>query len=220
MHAPARRQHRLRVVLVSVVLLAGGAAPATEVSLIGLFPGKAVVTVDGGPTRTLSVGAQVNGVKLLATERDSATFEIDGKRETLGMGQFLGATAANARKSVTLSADGRGHFITQGAINGGSIGLLVDTGATLLVLSANDATRLGIPWRQGERMTANTANGTALFYRVMLNTVRVGDMVISNIEAGVQESGLPDGIALLGMSFLNRTDMQRSGQTMVLTQRF
>ena len=45
-------------------------------------------------------------------------------------------------------------------------------------------------------------------------------MVISNIEAGVQESGLPDGIALLGMSFLNRTDMQRSGQTMVLTQRF
>jgi aspartyl protease family protein len=64
-----------------------------------------------------------------------------------------------------------------------------------------------------------TANGTAMAYKVTLNTVRVGDIVINNIDAAVLE-GNQMPFALLGMSFLNRTEMRREGQTMVLTRRF
>jgi len=49
--------------------------------------------------------------------------------------------------------------------------------------------------------------------------VRVGDIVVNNVDAAVLE-GNPMPFALLGMSFLNRMDMRRVGQTMVLTKRF
>jgi len=56
-------------------------------------------------------------------------------------------------------------------------------------------------------------------YRVKLDTVRVGDIVVNNIDAAVIE-GDPMPFALLGMSFLNRMEMKREGQTMVLIRRF
>jgi aspartyl protease family protein len=64
----------------------------------------------------------------------------------------------------------------------------------------------------------NTANGTALAYKVKLDTVRVGDITINNVDAVVIEGGLT--IALLGMSFLSRTQMTHEGETMVLVKRF
>jgi aspartyl protease family protein len=64
-----------------------------------------------------------------------------------------------------------------------------------------------------------TANGTAIAYKVTLDTVRVGDIAINNVDAVVLEGGqLP--FALLGMSFLNRMEMKREGQVMILTRRF
>jgi aspartyl protease family protein len=53
---------------------------------------------------------------------------------------------------------------------------------------------------------------------VKLDTVRIGDITLNNVDAMVMESGL--GFALLGMSFLNRTEMRREGETMVLIKRF
>jgi aspartyl protease family protein len=55
-------------------------------------------------------------------------------------------------------------------------------------------------------------------YRVRLDTVRVGDLELSQVDALVQEQGLP--LALLGMSFLNRTEMRRSGEQMTLQKRY
>lgn len=55
-------------------------------------------------------------------------------------------------------------------------------------------------------------------YRVRLDTVRIGDLELSQVDALVQEQGLP--IALLGMSFLNRTEMRRSGEQMTLQRRY
>jgi aspartyl protease family protein len=63
-----------------------------------------------------------------------------------------------------------------------------------------------------------TANGDAFAYRVKLDTVRVGDVTMNNVDAVVMEGdSLP--VALLGMSFLNRMDMRRDGQIMTLTKR-
>ena len=64
-----------------------------------------------------------------------------------------------------------------------------------------------------------TANGVVPVYTVKLDTLRVGEITVNNVDATVIEGDkLP--IALLGMSFLNRMDMRREGQTMVLIKRF
>lgn len=188
-------------------------------NVIGLFPGKAVVTVDGGPIRTLSVGQKTaEGVVLLSTDRESATFEIGGKKKILGLGQHRASPAVSSSQSVTLTADPRGHFVVEGQVNGGAVRFLVDTGATTIALSSADAMRLGIDYRKGQRGLVGTANGTAAAYRVKLDTVQVGGIVANSVDAAVLEGNLP--IALLGMSFLNRMDMRREGQTMVLIKRF
>src|ERR1700682_4810667 len=88
--------------------LAAAVAGATDVTLIGLFPGKAVITVNRGSPRTLAVGEKTaEGVRLVSTAASSAVLEVDGKRETLEMGQhFESASETGARQSVTLSQIG------------------------------------------------------------------------------------------------------------------
>ncbi|RZJ83360.1 MAG: TIGR02281 family clan AA aspartic protease, partial [Massilia sp.] len=71
---------------------------------------------------------------------------------------------------------------------------------------------------RGGRGTVSTANGVVPVYRVRLDTVRIGELELNQVDALVQEQGLP--IALLGMSFLNRTDMRRSGEQMTLQRRY
>jgi aspartyl protease family protein len=207
-------------IVASLILLLPAASHAVDINVIGLFPGKAVVVIDGGPIRTLSVGQKTpQGVTLLSTDRESATFDIGGQQKKLNIGQHrTGPAAAQSSQSATLTADPRGHFVVEGQINGGTMRFLVDTGATTIALSSADATRLGIDYRKGERGLVGTANGTAAAYRVKLDTVQVGGIVVNNVDAAVLESNLP--MALLGMSFLNRMDMRREGQTMVLIKRF
>lgn len=196
-------------------------APATEVNVVGLFNGKAMVSLDGGKPRMLSVGqSAAQGVKLISADSREAVLEIDGKRKTLGMGQSLSyaASAAKSGSSVSLTADGSGHFFTSGSINGGSTRFLVDTGASYVSLSAAEARRLGIDYQNGERGMMSTANGVVPFYRVTLDTVKLGDVTVTQVQASVHESPLE--VTLLGMSFLNRVEMKREGSTMTLIKKY
>jgi aspartyl protease family protein len=152
-------------------------------------------------------------------EKDRAEVEIEGRKRTLRLGQhYRGVPAKSDRQQVTLAADARGHFVTEAMVNGIPVRFLVDTGATSVVLPGRDAQRLGLDYRKGERGLNQTANGVVATYRVTLDSVRVGDIEMSAVDAVVIEQGL--NIALLGMSFLNRVDMQREGQSMVLIRRF
>jgi aspartyl protease family protein len=210
---------RLRIVAVLISLFPTPVW-ATDVGVIGLFPGKAVVVIDGGAPRVLTAGQKpVDGVALLSTDRETATLLIDGQKKTLRIGQHQGGAAAPSAQSATLTADSQGHFVADGQINGGSIRFLVDTGATAVSLSSADASRLGIDYRKGQPGLMGTANGAAVAYKVKLDSVRVGDITVNNVDAAVLE-GNQMPFALLGMSFLNRTDMKRAGQTMVLIKRF
>jgi aspartyl protease family protein len=206
--------------LLTFAVAATGPAAAADVNVVGLFGSKAVVSINGGPPRTMSVGQKApEGVALVAVDRESATFEIDGTRRTLRMGQAYSAPGGGGGGQRTvLKADGRGHFLAEGQVNGGAIRFLVDTGATLVALSAADAKRLGVSYLDAPRGVVNTANGSAVAYKVKLDTVRVGEITLNNLDAVVLESGL--SLALLGMSFLNRTEMTREGETMVLLKRF
>ena len=194
---------------------------ATEVNVVALFNDKALVSIDGGKPQTLKAGQTgAQGVKLIGADSREAVLEIDGKRRTLGMGQsqsYAPGVPSNGG-SVSLTADNRGHFVTLGNINGASTRFLVDTGASYVSLSAAEAKRLGIDYKKGERGMMNTANGSMTAYRITLNTVKVGDVAVNQVQASVSEA--PMDVTLLGMSFLNRVDMKREGSTMTLTKKY
>lgn len=204
-----------------IACLAPLACAAVDVNVIGLFPGKAVVVVNRGAPRTLATGeATAEGVKLISADSRGAVLEIEGRRHTVEMGQhFETAAQTGARHAVVLPADSRGHFVTDGAVNGTHIRFLVDTGATLVAIPAAQATRLGIDYRKGRRAISQTANGPVAFYRVTLDSVTLGGVTLTAVEGAVHESPGLD-IALLGMSFLNRTEMRREGSNLVLTKRY
>ena len=88
----------------------------------------------------------------------------------------------------------------------------------MISLGAGDASRIGIDASKGQRGIANTANGQTAVLRVKLDTVRVGEIVMNNVDALVHQQDMP--YALLGMSFLNRMEMQRDGDTMTLKKRY
>src|SRR5437899_13021149 len=92
---------RLRIVAVLICLFPT-AVRAAEITVIGLFPGKAVVVIDGGAPRVLSVGQKpVEGVTLISTDRESATLLIDGQKKTLSIGQHqAGPAPAPSSQSV------------------------------------------------------------------------------------------------------------------------
>ncbi len=212
----------MRAAFIATALCAASfAASATEVNLIGLFPGKAVVVVNKGMPRTLSVGQKSpEGVTLVSVDAAGAVFEFEGKREALQMGQhFETAASTGARDTVTLAADSRGHFSTVGQVNGVALNFLVDTGATLVAISAADARRIGIDYRQGLRGLSQTANGVVPVYRVRLDSVTVGGVTVLGVDAVVLDGAGLD-VALLGNSFLNRMEMRREGQVLTLTKRF
>ncbi len=209
-------------ILITLLCLSGltFSAHAAEIGVVGLFPGKAVLVVDGHAPKIYAVGSAIGeGAHLLSADNTTATIEVNGKRQILAMGQYVHRSAPGSSNSISLQADSRGHFTAKGQINGGStLDMLVDTGASVIAIPASDARRLGINYKSGRIGHANTANGVVTVYIVKLDSVRIGDVELNQVEAMIQEDGLP--ITLLGMSFLNRMDMRRDGAQMTLTKRF
>jgi aspartyl protease family protein len=206
--------------LLLALAFAATAAQATDVNVIGLFPGKAVVTINRGAPRTLSIGQKTaEGVMLISSDQTSAVIEVDGKREKLEMGQhFATAAQTGSRQSVNLAQDGSGHFLAEGMVNGAHIRFMVDTGATLVSIPISEAARLGIDYQKGQPGYAILADGRRVAsYRVTFDSVTIGDLTLLNVEGSVSQGS---GIPLLGMSFLNRTEMRQEGQSMTLTKRY
>ena len=210
----------LRLAVIVVGLSASAVAGARDVTVVGLFPGKVVVQIDGGPLRTLAPGQKTaEGVTVVSVDRDSATFDIEGKRVTLGVSQARLGRSAPAAESATITADLQGHFSGEGQVNGRPLRFVVDTGATLVSIPAAEARRVGVQYTSGQKVLMRTANGTATGYLVKLDTVTVGGVTLHGVDAVVME-GVGLSFSLLGMSFLNRMDMRREGNIMTLTKRY
>ena len=198
-------------------------ALAADVNLNGVVGNKALLVIDGGKPRWVVVGeTSPEGVKLISVSGDAAVVDLGGKRETLTMGQsarLAGNARSSGTQSVTLIADNQGHFVATGAINGITVRFLVDTGASLISMSSTEAKRLGINYTAGQRAMTSTANGMVQTYRVKLDEVRLGELTLNNVD-GMVHVGDSLPIVLLGMSFLNRMEMKRDGEKMILTKRF
>jgi aspartyl protease family protein len=126
--------------------------------------------------------------------------------------------SASSGASVELNRAPDGHFHAEAYINGRPVNVLVDTGATLVAMSYDDARAAGISVSDADfTQWSSTANGRARFAPVTLDDVRIGDVVVRNVRAAVSEPGRLDK-TLLGMSFLGQTRMQMQGGSLSLEQ--
>lgn len=200
-------------------LSAFGSGDASEIALVGSMGSRAVLVIDGGTPRTVKIGGVTpEGVRLVAIEGDQAVVERDGRQHRLRLGGRAIQTDPREPAALTLHADARGHFGSEALVNGTRIPFLVDTGATLFFLGASDARRAGVDFRKGTAITAQTAAGPVQVWRVRLDRLQLGAVTLHDVDAAVFENDLP--VALLGMSVLNRMEMQRQGNTLILHKRF
>ncbi|MEX8496431.1 MAG: TIGR02281 family clan AA aspartic protease [Leptothrix ochracea] len=201
------------------------ALPALSQSLSysGRMGERALLVVDG-QTRMLGVGQENQGLRLLALSDDRAQVSLNGRSLWLNLGSptALGGSGDGGRESssggrIVLMASSGGHFQVPGSINNQSVNFLIDTGATMVTMSAKVAERLGLDYRKGTPLVTQTANGQAPAWRLSLSSLRVRDVELHQIDAIVVEHDMP--VVLLGNSFLSRFAMQREGSQMVLIKR-
>ncbi|GAA4422201.1 hypothetical protein GCM10023090_12960 [Acidovorax lacteus] len=198
--------------------MALGQASGQTVALAGVLGSKALLVIDGNAPRALAPGETHGGVRLMALQGDTAQVDVGGDRRTLRLGEapVSVGTRANGRR-VVLSADGRGHFVSLGQINGRTMQYMVDTGASTVAIGVSDAERMGLDYRQGQRVTMGTANGVAQGWRIVLDTVRLGDVMLYGVEAVVTPQPMP--FVLLGNNVLGEFKMTRTPDQMVLEKR-
>jgi len=128
-------------------------------------------------------------------------------------------TAPSPPGRVELRAGAHGHFSTTADINGRAVSVLVDTGASMVALSYEDAERAGIFVRPGDfTAQVRTANGVAKVAPVMLDSVSIGDITIYDVRAAVSEPGRL-GTTLLGMTFIGRLSRaEMRGDVLILQE--
>lgn len=207
---------------VFVAALAGaGAAAAQNVTLNGALSDRIALLVIDGIPRSVAVGQTVKGVTLLSIADGEAKVEVGGRRIELRIGAAPVSLASAVQDGngtrIIMTAERGGHFLTGGTINGRTVQFLVDTGATLVAMGPADAERIGIKYKAAPRAMVHTANGTVAVHRVMLDTIRVGDVEVYGVEAVVVPSDMPH--ILLGNSFLTRFQMKRENDRLTLSKR-
>ena len=194
--------------------------PATaELRVQGLFEGRALFSLDGERFLLREGETGPAGVRLLRATSRSALVEYDGNRQelTLERGRF-GGTYERPQPELRVVPDAQGGYLVRGLINGHSVPFIVDTGATLITLSAAEAARLNLPTTGSAEVPVETASGRVSGQRVMLDRVQLGALELDRVEAVVLPGDRP-ATALLGMSFLGRVDMRNEGSVLVLKTR-
>src|SRR6478609_4645578 len=122
-------------------------------------------------------------------------------------------------RSLSIPRDSRGHFQTEGRVDGQRVDFMIDTGASVVALNETSAARFGVrPARNAYNANVTTANGTIKAARVRLPMLDVGGLIVRDVEAMV----LPDEALsenLLGLSFLSRLSrFEYANGQMVLVQ--
>ncbi len=212
---------RLVSTALGACLALSASAGPPRVKVLGLFPDKALLEIDGRQRLLRSGQASPEGVRLLAADPREARVELAGRQETLTLGTAVGgAFAVPEAREVKIFRNPKGSYTTVGSINGRTVDFLVDTGASAIAMNGAEARRLGISYRvEGEPVGITTASGVVRGHRVTLDRVALGDITLRNIDALVIDGQQPEQV-LLGMTFLNRVELQQEGSAMVLRVKY
>ena len=197
------------------------AEEVTQIEVMALFKNKAMVSINN-KQHLLKVGeSAVSGIKLIKATSKYAVLDVNGKRAKYTLGNRVRASYSKAeKKKVIIYSDARGMYKTVGSINGYPVDFLVDTGASVVAINSTTAKRLGIQYKlKGEETIVATASGNALAFSVSLDQVKVGELMLRNIDAVIIEGNDPK-TPLLGMSYLGRLSLNNEGQTLELEEKF
>jgi aspartyl protease family protein len=125
--------------------------------------------------------------------------------------------ARQSPRGVALNRSDNGHFFAQGDVDGAPVNFLVDTGASVIALTATDAQKLGQTWYPNElEMVGRGVNGDVIGKPITLGRVRIGDIEVTNVRAIIVPEGLDH--SLLGQSFLSKVqNVNISGDRMTLS---
>ncbi|CAM3708481.1 retropepsin-like aspartic protease family protein [Parendozoicomonas haliclonae] len=192
-------------------------AHATNVQVVGLFPGSAVLIIDG-QRRLVKAGQEVGSVKLISSNNQQAIVVVDGVRKTLSLSrEQSGSYQPPEKTEVRLVRSNDGHYWTDGKINGRSVRMVLDTGASDISINESEARRLGISYLQGTPAIYNTANGQVSGYQITLASVSVREITLYNVKASVIPGNHP---ILLGMSFLRDVNMREESNILTLIPQY
>lgn len=167
-----------------------------------------VVLALGAGGSVYAIKHRTEVVKYAATALDKTGGDLIGARSAANTNDGAGAARASdgavESGDVELKATPAGHFETEAEINGSSVDVMVDTGATLVAMTYEDAERAGIYLKSSDfTHEVKTANGTAKVAPVEIGSISIGDITVRNIRGAVTERGKLHR-TLLGMSFLSR----------------
>lgn len=193
-------------ILLTLAGWTGALADEPRVRVLALFPGKAMLEIDGRE-RILRAGqASPEGVRLVTADQHEAVVEVGGRREALTFGTAVGGSFATpATREVKIYRNPKGAYTTAGSINGRPVDFMVDTGATRTALPAALAGPAGLQ-PQGT-IRSDTAGGEVQ-----------GQVARATIEldGGVRAERLPVALLpvlstpLLGMDVLSRMRFSQS----------
>lgn len=155
-----------------------------------------------GVAAAVGLGATVYGDRIARLAGDDTPKLATASAPSTAPAQASARPAG--RPTLTVAADYRGHYVVHPSVDNFRIKMLVDTGASVVALTAADARALGIQLSPSDyKMTLNTANGAVKGARVNLREVRLGDILVRNVEAVVLPAGALS-MSLLGTSFLGK----------------
>lgn len=209
----------LTVLLMSLFSVSVPAAP--DVRVVGLFNDQAVLQINGRQHVLKAGQTSPEGVKLLEANSESAVLQIEGERVEARLdGRVSARKQGSTAREVQVWRNTSGMYTTVGSINGLPVSFLVDTGATLVAMNAGQARRLGIDYRvTGSPAEVTTASGVERAWMVSLDSVKLGELEVRNVQAVVLDGAQPQ-TTLLGMSYLGRMKITNDGQLMTLQKKY
>jgi aspartyl protease family protein len=219
------REHRgIRRVCVLALLLclcSSIVSGAESVRVLALFPGKAMLEVDGKRKVLSAAGDAFRGVKLISADTREAVVEFDGRRETLRLGSSVRSEyKKSTRREIRIVKDRRGGYFVNGLINGQPVNFLVDTGATSIAMSENQAAKLGLQHRvDGRRVGVGTASGNVVAHEIELRSISVAGVRMNDVRAVVIDGSSPRFV-LLGMNVLSKFDIDQRENLLVLRTKY
>src|SRR5258706_3452014 len=214
---------RVRWVIAGALLaMAQMPAWAQKVALTGLMGQRALIVIDDAAPEVIAPGETRQGVTLISVSRDQAVVEIQGRRQSLRVGEVPVSVASKAQPSagthIVLTAGSGGNCISSGQINGANVRFLFDTGATVVAMSAQEADRIGLQYRSGTPVLMSTANGAVQGFQIYLTSVRLGEVEIYNVQAIVTANPMP--FVLLGNTFLTHFQLKQENNLLTLDKRY
>lgn len=204
-------------------MLAWPALAASQVQVVGLFPGAAVLNVDG-QRKLVRVGQSgPGGVQVVSADSKGAVLRVAGVERHYSLSREYapgGFSAAPEKQRLSIARGLGGHYWIAGSINGQTVQFMVDTGATAVAMNEGQAQRLGIDYRVvGQPMVVSTASGTANAWRVKFDRVKIGSLEVLGVDGVVVQGSAPTEV-LLGMSFLSRVSWREEQGMLVLESKF